>query len=509
MPTPVSDARPIERRAGGGRRHDGAFVHGSRAPIPSPPLLAWWMAFRIILLALGLASLAGCLSHTRPEPAADAAVADAALPDAALVDAATVDGGPDAPVDAAAPIVPRLISPLSTSRATSRRPTLHFERSAGAGPVRVELCVDRTCETHHEVITTDGDTVRPTSELPPGWVYWRVVTPTATSATWELIVPARETGTDTAWGVTLELDGDGYGEEVRDVENGGEVSSGVYHGSPSGYEPEPRTLIPPTTCNARSFPVPAGDLDGDGLGDLLLADSPDWCRPGIVRVFRGAELPSSATPQRVLTDFEPLRPGYGRFLLGVGDLDGDGYGDLAIGVRERYGNFGTLTAEVFHGSATGITADRGERIVVDGLSLRSELPPLASADFDGDRLADLVVGPSVYLGARGLGTPSFTLDRQVKAVAVGDVDGDGYADWAAASDVVDPGIETARVSVFHGGPSGIGGAPRTFLVGPDQYFGNEVTLSDVDHDGFDDLTVWAPLGASVTYRGSATGLIVP
>ncbi|MFO0683227.1 MAG: VCBS repeat-containing protein [Sandaracinus sp.] len=467
------------------------------------------MASRLTALVLVLSSLAGChLAHTRPERTGEPSP-DAARGDAAAIDAGHDGGAPEDASDAAAPLVPRLLSPLSTSRATSRRPTLRFLRPAGAASVRVELCIDRTCLTHHEVLTTDADRVRPTNDLPPGWLYWRVVTPTGVSATWELIVPTRETGTDTAWGVGLELDGDGYGEEVRDVESGGEVSSGIFHGSPSGYEPEPRTLVPPSACHARSLALAAGDLDGDGLGDLLLADSPDWCRPGIVRVLLGGQLPITTTPQRELTDFEPTRPGYGRFALGLGDLDGDGYGDLAIGVRERFGSLGSLTAEIFRGGPTGIASERGERIVVDDLSVRSERPPLAAADFDGDRLADLVVGPSVYLGGRGLDAPSFTLDRQVKAVAVGDVDGDGYADWAAASDVVDPTVETARVSVFHGGPSGIGGMPRTFLVGPDQYFGNEVTLADVDHDGFDDLTVWAPLGASVTYRGSPTGLIIP
>jgi len=89
------------------------------------------------------------------------------------------------------------------------------------------------------------------------------------------------------------------------------------------------------------------------------------------------------------------------------------------------------------------------------------------------------------------------------------VNGDGYADWAVGSDVIDPGIETARVSVLHGGPAGLGGAPATLLVGADQYYASDVVLEDLNGDGFDDLTVSSAYGAPEgRCSGSPAGLVI-
>ena len=65
------------------------------------------------------------------------------------------------------------------------------------------------------------------------------------------------------------------------------------------------------------------------------------------------------------------------------------------------------------------------------------------------------------------------------------------------------------MSVFHGGPSGVGGAPNTVLVGPDQYFGRVIALSDVNGDGFDDLTISGTPGTPPPFLGSPAGLVVP
>ena len=42
------------------------------------------------------------------------------------------------------------------------------------------------------------------------------------------------------------------------------------------------------------------------------------------------------------------------------------------------------------------------------------------------------------------------------------------------------------------------------LVGDDQYYGRYLTMSDLNEDGFSDLTVW---GAPGPYFGSAAGLL--
>jgi len=67
----------------------------------------------------------------------------------------------------------------------------------------------------------------------------------------------------------------------------------------------------------------AGDIDGDGEGDV--AAGSDSAALGTVRVY---QLPSLET----LVDIEPVQPatGFGRSIAGVGDLNLDGLGDMAI-----------------------------------------------------------------------------------------------------------------------------------------------------------------------------------
>ena len=100
--------------------------------------------------------------------------------------------------------------------------------------------------------------------------------------------------------------------------------------------------------------------------------------------------------------------------LAVGDFDGDGFDDLAVGapwedlVSRLTGNWilDAGAVQVLYGSASGLAADRQkwyqELPDVLGGSERSDLfgAALAVGDFDGDGFADLAVGvPWENLGA--------------------------------------------------------------------------------------------------------------
>jgi hypothetical protein len=256
-----------------------------------------------------------------------------------------------------------------------------------------------------------------------------------------------------------------------------------------------------------------GNFNGDAFADLVvgatLAQDPNTAlQPGAVFVFYGsaAGLPTAdvgidlaggcipdaswaAQPSQNLVRF-------GGAVAAIGSVNGDAYGDLAVGAPlydHPTSNEGAVF--VFHGSAAGLpTADVGG-------DLAGEVAPDASWAAEGnyggaqfgtsvaggfsvntDAIPDLVVGapffswsqPSsggvfVYFGSNtGLPTGGIADDppypdaqlfastvqedaRLGVSVAVGDVNGDGRGDIAAAAPFYDtPFVDAGRVFVFMG-----------------------------------------------------------
>jgi hypothetical protein len=135
------------------------------------------------------------------------------------------------------------------------------------------------------------------------------------------------------------------------------------------------------------------DLDGDGRPDLAVggpsAANADGARVGAAWVF------SSASGKELYrwTGTDP-RGGYGGVVTGLGDLDGDGKGEIAVAAPGTEDQTRTLPGEVtIRGSATGTELRHwsgrqpGElygRMVVD------------AGDLDGDRIEDIAIGAPGY-----------------------------------------------------------------------------------------------------------------
>jgi hypothetical protein len=168
---------------------------------------------------------------------------------------------------------------------------------------------------------------------------------------------------------------------------------------------------------------PAGDVDGDGAGDVIVGAPRGGDGRGRALVLSGA------TGLPIVPALSPEATGstFGEFFVaGCGDVDADGTGDLYVG------DYGDSMGYVYSG--------------VDGSRLRTlDFPGgfgcgRGAGDVDGDGHADIAVG--AYLGAGRVNvisgadgsvlrtitstTPgeSFGFD----AVGVGDVDGDGAID---------------------------------------------------------------------------------
>jgi hypothetical protein len=409
---------------------------------------------------------------------------------------------------------PRLVAPLSTETVTRVVPTLQVAPVAGETGFQIEVCKDRGCTNVLETIAGAGAAVTVPSALPAGLYFWRArgmadgKLGTETSATWELRIPHRDDGAgpDTAWGTELDANGDGLADlAVGDV---GEV--GVYLGNTSGVPASGTLLAPPAGSSATFGEVltRAGDVNGDGYGDLLVG-ARLGAQGGSVYLYLGGAAGLAAAPAQT---FASTVSGFGDAMAAVGDVNHDGYADVVI-VEAGVGQ-----AVVYQGATDGLHAALA--LPVPAWTSGSTVTVGSAGDVDGDGSADVVVGSnfeaSVFRGgAGGVGAqPWATLTGPMgiypdppsfNASFAGDVDGDGYADLALGA-VGGEAALVQQMAVYRGGPAGYASTPTTMsLLGGTAPTGG----GDIDGDGYDDLlsgtTQWGGV-LLAWYQGQPGGI---
>jgi FG-GAP repeat len=254
----------------------------------------------------------------------------------------------------------------------------------------------------------------------------------------------------------------------------------------------------------------AGDIDGDGVDDLLIGapgDSSGAPSGGCVYAYSGA---SGA----LLFSFTgPAGSQLGSALSGAGDLDHDGHADVIVGAYGDSSVFsGAGRVEVLSG-ATGTSMIT--LIGAPGDYLGTAVAGIG--DTNGDGTDDFVVGSSLYSqpGANYIGrvTVHSGVDGSLLRTIVGSATFAGLGGRVArAGDVDQDGTPDFAASAFGAGfpgevylYSGASGSVLRSFSG-DRYldaFGESLGGAlDVNGDGVPDLAIGAQGGYSRTYSGA-------
>ncbi|MFI5077812.1 MAG: integrin alpha, partial [Vicinamibacteria bacterium] len=278
-----------------------------------------------------------------------------------------------------------------------------------------------------------------------------------------------------------DVNGDGYADVIvgawaYDAGQTNEGAAFVFHGGPTGVVSAGAAAAPTqleSDQGGSSFGAAcstAGDVNADGYADVLVG-ARDYdngqTNEGGVFVFLGSA--TGVADASVTTAHARLESDQGGGELGwdvdtAGDVNGDGYSDVIAGaIIAGAGQADEGLVFIWHGSSTGIVANGNPTNAATQLETNQASAQLFSVggggDINGDGYGDVIVGARFwdggqtdeggawvfFGGAGGIadGNPA-TADVALEAdqagsnfgfdtAMAGDVNGDGFADFAAAA----------------------------------------------------------------------------
>ncbi|MCU0253318.1 MAG: FG-GAP-like repeat-containing protein [Acidobacteria bacterium] len=336
-----------------------------------------------------------------------------------------------------------------------------------------------------------------------------------------------------AIGTAGDVNGDGYAEIVVTDPYVGAVY--VDYGSANGPSAALWSVGYPDVDFGWSA-LAAGDLDGDGYGDLAVG-APLSGTGGSVRIYRGR---AAGLDPGVYWDIDwtPAEDHFGYHVGTAGDVNGDGYSDLIVSANRAAYGFGMVL--VYHGSPAG--PGTAWDWSCQGTQAEGEFGSVSATagDVNGDGFSDIVIGAPwetygqehegrayLFLGGAAWLTASSAWSAEgnntggqygYSVASAGDVNGDGFSDVIVGAVLFDDGeTNEGKAFVYHGSATGPSATANWTAVSnqPEARMGYSVSSAgDVNGDGYSDVIIGArgysdtesDEGHAFVWLGSASGL---